>query len=453
MSGTPDSAPTANRPGQGQPLGGRTAWMVLTVGQFAAVVATLQRSSLGVATTDALARFGITAATLAAFSMVQLLVYAAMQVPVGVLIDRYGSRRLIVLGSLVMAGAQGIFAFSTTLPVAFTARVVLGLGDALVFISVMRLVPAWFPPERSAKLTNATGPVNQLGFVLSAVGFSAALAAAGWTPSFLAAAAVSVASGVLALLLLRDSPLARPPRVPIGQALAMAGRGVREAWAQPGTRLGFWLGFMALFTGMAFGVMWGYPFLTLGQGLSPATAGALMLGLAVAGLVYGVTLGSFMARHPYYRSLIAIGVVAVVAAIWAVVLLWPGRAPLWLLVVLVLSVPAPVIAAVMTFDIARTSNPPQRLGSAIGVVNGGAFLGTLIAVMGIGVVLQVTTPSGSTNFTLDAFKWAFATQYVLWAIGIVQTLRYRRRTIHALIERDPDAYAALRRGVHLSPPT
>jgi MFS family permease len=429
------------------------AWVVLTVGQFAAVVATLQRSSLGVATTDALARFGITAATLAAFSMVQLLVYAAMQVPVGVLIDRYGSRRLIVLGSLVMAGAQGIFALSTTLPVAFTARVVLGLGDALVFISVMRLVPAWFPPERSAKLTNATGPVNQLGFVLSAVGFSAALAAAGWTPSFLAAAAVSVASGVLALLLLRDSPLARPPRVPIGQALAMAGRGVREAWAQPGTRLGFWLGFMALFTGMAFGVMWGYPFLTLGQGLSPATAGALMLGLAVAGLVYGVTLGSFMARHPFYRSLIAIGVVAVVAAIWAVVLLWPGRAPLWLLVVLVLSVPAPVIAAVMTFDIARTSNPPQRLGSAIGVVNGGAFLGTLIAVMGIGVVLQVTTPSGSTNFTLDAFKWAFATQYVLWAIGIVQTLRYRRRTIHALIERDPDAYAALRRGVHLSPPT
>ena len=104
-----------------------------------------------------------------------------------------------------------------------------------------------------------------------------------------------------------------------------------------------------------------------------------------------------MARHPYYRSLIAIGVVAVVAAIWAVVLLWPGRAPLWLLVVLVLSVPAPVIAAVMTFDIARTSNPPRRLGSAIGVVNGGAFLGTLIAVMAIGLVLQVTTPSGSTR--------------------------------------------------------
>ena len=105
----------------------------------------LQRSSLGVATTDALARFGITAATLAAFSMVQLLVYAALQVPVGVLIDRYGSKRLVVVGSLVMAGAQAMFAFAASLPLAYAARVVLGIGDALTFISVMRLIPAWFP--------------------------------------------------------------------------------------------------------------------------------------------------------------------------------------------------------------------------------------------------------------------------------------------------------------------
>jgi sugar phosphate permease len=453
MTGAAGSAQAPRSPVPGRALGGSTAWVVLTVGQFAAVIASLQRSSLGVAATDALARFGITAATLAAFSMVQLLVYAVLQVPVGVLIDRYGSKRLIVVGSVVMAAAQAMFAFAWTLPVAFAARMVLGLGDALTFISVMRLVPAWFPPERSAKLTNATGPLNQLGFVLSAVGFAAGLAAVGWTPSFLIAAAVSIAAGVLALLLLRDSPLGRPPRVPLRRALATAAHGVREAWAEPGTRLGFWIGFMALFAGMAFGVMWGYPFLTVGQGLSSGTAGALMLVLAVAGVVYGVTLGAVMARHPYYRSLIAIGVVAVVAAIWAVVLLWPGRAPLWLLVVLVLAVPAPTIGAVMTFDIARTSNPPRRLGSAIGVVNGGAFLGTLIAVMGIGLILQVTTPAGSTDYTTDSFKWAFSIQYVLWAIGIVQTLRYRRRTIRALVERDPEAYARLRRGVHLAPPT
>ena len=145
VMGTPDGGPRAYRAVPRTALGGWIAWVVLTVGQFAAVIAMLQRSSLGVATTDAIARFGITAATLAAFSMVQLLVYAVLQVPVGVLIDQYGSKRLIVVGSLIMAGAQTMFAVAATLPLAFAARVALGVGDALTFISVMRLVPGMVP--------------------------------------------------------------------------------------------------------------------------------------------------------------------------------------------------------------------------------------------------------------------------------------------------------------------
>ena len=207
------------------------AWTVLTVGQFAAVIAMLQRSSLGVATTDAIARFGITAATLAAFSMVQLLVYAVLQIPVGVLIDQYGSKHLIVVGSLMMAAAQTMFAVATTLPLVFAARVVLGVGDALTFISVMRLVPAWFPPERSGKLTTATGPVNQLGFVLSAVGFAAVLAAAGWTPSFLVAAA-----GQRRLRGAGAGPAARLAARPAHRASRSATRSPRlgKASARPG---------------------------------------------------------------------------------------------------------------------------------------------------------------------------------------------------------------------------
>jgi hypothetical protein len=331
---------------------------------------------------------------------------------------------------------------------------VLGVGDALVFISVMRLVPAWFPPQSSAKVTTATGPINQLGFVASAVGLSAMLAAVGWTPSFLTAALVSTATAALALVLVRDSPLGRPPRIPLQEALAAAGHGVRQAWAQPGTRLGFWMGFMTLFTGMMFGMMWGYPYLTLGQGLAPGPAGALMLVLSLTGLVYGLTLGGLLARYPYYRSLIGIGLIAIIMVIWAAVLLWPGpAAPLWLLVVLVAVLPAPSIISIMTFDIARNFNPARRLGSAIGVVNVGGFLGTLVSVMAIGLVLQLLTPTGSRDYSHDAFTWAFATQYLVWGLGIVLTLRYRRRTIRELRERDPAAYDALRRGVHLSPPT
>jgi MFS family permease len=69
------------------------------------------------------------------------------------------------------------------------------------------------------------------------------------------------------------------------------------------------------------------------------------------------------------------------------------------------------------------------------------------------LVLQLVTPSGSTDYSLSAFKWAFATQYVLWALGIFQTLPYRRRVERLLAERDPQALEALRRGVPLPPPS
>jgi hypothetical protein len=165
-----------------------------------------------------------------------------------------------------------------------------------------------------------------------------------------------------------------------------------------------------------------------------------------------VTIGTVMERFPYYRSRIAIGLVCLAGAVWAAVLLWPGPAPLWLLVILVLALPPAGIAAVMSFDFARTFNPPRRLGSAIGLVNVGGFAGTLISILAIGMVLQLVTPAGSTEYSLTAFKIAFATQYVVWAVGIAQTLRWRRRTERLLAQQDPAALEALRRGVHLPPP-
>ena len=444
------------RPGRSdpatQPLGGRTAWIVLTVGQFAAVAAVINRSSLGVATTDALVRFGITAATLGSFAMVQLLVYTSLQVPVGVLIDRYGSKRLVIAGSLLIAGAQTMFAMAQSLPLAFAARVVLGVGDALTFISVMRLIPAWFPPQRSGKITNATGQIYQVGFLLAAVGFGAALMSVGWTPAFLAAAALSLLVGGLVAAFLRDSPQPRPAPVPFGRALGVAGHDVGSAWAEPGTRMAFWVSFTTLFAPMVFGVMWGYPFLTVGQGLSPGTARILLGVLAVSAVVLGPVLGIFLTRHPIKRSLISLGVVGVTMVVWTAVLLWQGPAPIWLLVVLVAVLPAGSVAGVMAFDLARNFNPARRLGTAIGLVNVGGFLSTVVAVLGIGVLLDVLSPPASTDYSLSAFQWAFGIQYVLWAVGAVQILRYRHRTIRRLAERDPEGLAGLRRGLHLAPP-
>ena len=114
--------------------------------------------------------------------MLQLLVYAGLQVPVGVSVDRLGPRRLIATGALVMAGGQVLLAVSHQLPLALLARALVGAGDAMTFVSVLRLVNAWFPPRRIPLVTQLTGMIGQTGQLLSAVPLAALLRLHGWTP-------------------------------------------------------------------------------------------------------------------------------------------------------------------------------------------------------------------------------------------------------------------------------
>jgi MFS family permease len=431
------------------PLGGRLAWLVVGTAIVAYIVAVFHRFSLGVASIEAAQRFGIGASALALFSLVQLFVYAAMQIPVGVLLDRYGARRLLLTGSLVMAAGQALFAVGTDFPTAVAARVLLGCGDAMIFISALRLVAAWFPPHRNPVVLQLTGVLGQLGALLSAVPLVAVLGVAGWTPTFLGAALVGVAVAAVVLAVVRNSPYAGAVTTGPAPSMAEVRRQLRGTWAEPGTRLGFWTHFVTQFSGTVFVLLWGFPFLVSGQGLPAATAGLLLSLLTFSGMVVGPLLGQLVARYPFYRSWLVLGIVGVTVTAWTTVLLWPGRAPLWLLVLLVLAMAPNGPGSMIGFDYARTFNDVRRLGSASGVVNVGGFTASLVTVLLIGLVLDALTPgaSGSSGSSdLTAYRWAFSVQYLLWALGIVQVLRYRRRARRVLAERDPDAYAALRRG-------
>ena len=136
-------------------IGGR-AWIVWAVAVGAYTIAVLQRTSLSVAGLDAAARLEVSAGVLGTFAVVQLLVYAGMQVPVGVMVDRVGPRVLMVIGAVLMAVGQVRLAFAHSFPTALAARILVGAGDAMTFIAVLRLVTAWFPPRQVPLITQVT---------------------------------------------------------------------------------------------------------------------------------------------------------------------------------------------------------------------------------------------------------------------------------------------------------
>lgn len=418
-------------------LGGRRAWAIWLTAIAIYILAIFHRTSLGVAGIAAAERFGISSSQLATFAMLQLAVYALMQVPVGALLDRFGSRAMLAGGLALMSLGQVVFAFATTYPAGITARVLIGIGDAMVFTSVLRLVALWFPPLRTPMVTQLTGMVGQLGALAAAGPLAASLASLGWTRTFVLSSVLGVVLAVLLFVVVRDSPYVDQDRTDLKmRALA---RALRNAWQHPGTRLGMWCHFTSQFSANTFTVIWGYPFLTAGQGLSSSTAATLLALMVATTVCASPVFGSLVTRYPYSRSTLVLVLVAAIMTVWAVVLLWPGRAPLWLLVMLVVLTAAGGPGSMIGFDMARTFNPAHRIGSATGIVNVGGFAAALSTVVLIGIVLDHVAPGGPATYTVDSFRWAMAVQFIVWVIGVAMIVKYRRRTralVHATDEYD-----------------
>jgi MFS family permease len=398
--------------------------LVWAVGMVGYILAVMQRTTFGVAGLDAAERYGISPAALSAFVFLQVAVYIAAQLPGGLLVDRWGARTVLVLGGTMLAGGQLLLAVAPALPFVVLARVVVGAGDAVMFVAVLGLIPHWFAPRRVPLITQLTGIFGQIGQILSAVPFVALLHAAGWSVAFGAAAAASILAAAVTFAVVRNGPRGTWTPAPAVPAREI-GRQVREVWLRPGTRLGFFGHMGTQFSMMVFTLLWGVPYLVSAQGLSPAEAGGLITLFVLSAIVIGPVIGVLTGRHPLRRSWLVLGIVAADVAVWTSVLAFDGPAPRWLLVVLVVVLAAGGPGSVVGFDIARTSNPSPNLGVAQSIVNLGGFLASLTVLATMGVVLDALG-----GFTSEAFRVAWLVQYPVWlfaVVGIVVTRRKARR--------------------------
>ena len=412
----------------------RQAWIVWGVALSAYVLAIFHRSSLAVAGLAAADRFDISAAQLATFTMLQLLVYAGMQIPVGLLVDRYGPRSVILTGAILLTLAQAGFALADSYGAALVARVFVGMGDAMTWICLLRLVASWFTGRRIPFLTAMTGTLGQLGAIAAAAPMTWALGHLGWTQAYLIAAAVSLVAAAAVAILVHDAPegrVIRGPRLTFatirGSLRGLLGpsrhpAGLLDALRDPVQR-------------HRDDPAVGLPVPRARRGTQHCGRASLLLSLVVVAVMYsGPTIGWFIGRHPWHRSTTVLTIVWSIVAVWTAVLVWPGDAPFWLLVLLtqVIGIGGP--ASMIGFDLARTSNPTERLASANGIINQAGFSASLVLVVAIGLILDWRTPGSSTAYDASAFRWAMCAQYPLWALGLLQVWRYRLRT-RAIIDR------------------
>jgi sugar phosphate permease len=403
------------------------------IAMFAYITAVMQRTSFGVAGVDASHRFDVSASVLSSLTVIQLIVYAALQVPVGVVLDRFGPKTLIATGALLMLLGQAMLALAPSIGFAIFGRILVGAGDAMTFISVIRLLASWFSGRILPQLSQWTGNIGALGQVLSAIPLSLALHGLGWEPAFIGAAAMSTIAFLLVITLLSNG------QIPTSTASnATSGRGalkqLRESMARPGTQLGFWSHFVTQSSGTVFSLLWGFPMLVGALGYSRSEAASMLALIVIAGVVSGPILGLLTARFPMRRSNLVLFVVTAMGVVWTIVLTWPGQPPLWLVILLIVTMGVGGPGSLIGFDFARTFNPLRSLGSANGVVNVGGFLASFVMMFLIGVILdllnsaRIAGGAASDIFSWDSFRIAFCVQYVVVGTGVVFLIGARRRT-------------------------
>lgn len=440
-------------------------WAVWGLAAIAYAFAVINRSSLSALGPAAQEHFGIDATVLSMFAMIQLVVYAGLQIPVGALLDRFGPTFMILGGGLMMVIGQTLMATVGSVWLAILARVLVGAGDACTFISVMRIIPEWFSLRRIPVISQLTALVGQTGQLVSVAPLGLLVGVAGWTNGFLGVAAAGLLVTIVGAVVLRDEPgagtafermtgrmgpLSRSARslggAPTASMAAMAPPStemlpvIRERrglgfWTKarrllriPGVRLAYWVHFVAPFPSNVFVLLWGTPFLMGGIGLSQAAAAALLSLTVVSSMVASLVLGPLSSRFLERRVWFAVGITMLIALVWIAVLLWPGTPPGWLLIVLLMVMPLGGPASMIAFEVARSHTPRSFSGFGTGLVNTGGFTSSLLVILLIGLVLDVQGAGSPEHYSLTAFRWAFAVQIPFWALGITMLLVEQRRT-------------------------
>ncbi|MFD4136989.1 nitrate/nitrite transporter [Streptomyces goshikiensis] len=399
------------------PEGGRTAVAVWSIGVSVYFVAVIFRTSLGVAGLEAADRFHVNASALSTFSLLQLLVYAGMQIPVGLMVDRLGTKKVLTLGAVLFTAGQIGFALSPSYGMALAARALLGCGDAMTFISVLRLGTRWFPARRAPVMAQLAGLIGMAGNLVSTLVLAPVLHGVGWAAAFAGSATAGLVVLVPLTLFLRDHPEGHGPAPRPRGTGGFVRRQIAESWREPGTRLGLWVHFTTQFPAMVFLLLWGMPFLVEAQGLSRTAAGALLTLVVVSHMCCGLLYGQLVGRRQSARLPLALGTVALTALLWASVLVYPGEhAPTGLLVALCVVLGTCGPASMIGFDFARPANPAERQGTASGITNMGGFIATMVTLLAVGLLLDATG---------DNYRVAFSSVFVLEALGTARILRLR----------------------------
>jgi sugar phosphate permease len=411
----------------------RLAWTIWGLGALLYLVAFFQRVAPAVMTDQLMAEFAIGGAALGNLSAFYFYAYVAMQIPTGLLADRWGPRRLLASGAAVAAFGGLLFALSPSLAWASSGRLLVGASVAVGFVSMLKLSSHWLAPRQFALVSGLLLGMGLVGGVSAGVPLRLLMDTFGWRPVMAAFAGLTAFLAIVIWLLVRDDPSERgyashfqhqggaQEHAPVLQSLAEV-LSYRNIWLLMLVPLGF-SGAVLTFAGL-----WGVPWLRQVHGLDPKSAAAITSSMLVAWGVGGPLLGAWSTRigrrKPIY---IACGIIALLG--WGIVIY--ATLPLWVMVGVLAVTGFASGNIIIGFAWAKESVPLRLMGTAAGVANMGPLMGGMLLQPGVGWLLDRhwggAMAGGARLYDAAAYQAGFSLMFAT-VVAALFTLLLARET-------------------------
>jgi MFS family permease len=372
------------------------------------------RSCLGVIAPELTRDLGLTPEDLGQANGAFFLAMAALQIPVGLLFDRYGPRRVVACFTVLAVIAAALHGAVRTPGELVAVRLLLGVGCAASFMGAVTLCALWYPGGKLSTVLSRVFAFSQVGTFLAATPLALAEDAIGWRWSFFAVSALTAVTGVLFYLLIRDRPpgAAAPER---HDRFIDVIRGVASVWRTKGL-----LPVLAIHT-FAYASMatvlglWAVPYLAHVHGMDGAARGNVLLAMAAAQLV-GILVYGPLDRHFDTRKWVIVpGALLTIGSLGALALI--SGIPVAAAVTLLILFTGVTSYAVVIVAHGRSLFPDHLLGRGVTTVNIAQVVGLTILPLMTGPIVGAFPAPDAVSPEI-AYRWAFGAIALTLAAGL-----------------------------------
>ncbi len=393
------------------------AWLVWSISAFFVFFQFCLQLSSGEIVQGLMRSFSLTALGAGILTSAYYYIYVVLQIPAGMLMDRFGPRKLLSVGAVIVVMGCALFGMTQDLSLAFLARVLMGGGAAFAFVGCMNLIARWFPAERFGIMTAIVETTGVIGSLLGGILLAVLVQGIGWRACMEGAAVIALLIGGMTWAIVRDAPsnvtnIIVPPKGAFASDFKKLLK-KRVVWVN------------AIYSAASFSVvtvfvaLWGVPFIQVEHHLS-LTMATVVANMVFAGVAVGSPIIGYLDMRTSLRRQLLMTCALVSALLMSVVIFLP-HLPLSIVMVTMFFLGVFSSSYIVTFVIANELATPTTRSTSIGFVNTWCVGTAPVMQPLIGLVLYLLNShaagKGVVHYSLHQYQAALVMIPLLLIVG------------------------------------